>query len=62
MFLVGSKGHTVSPGDSFTNLGVEIAVKVDEINFFSVGNVPFEKVEPFHSGITSQNYRLHDVS
>ena len=59
---VRSKRHAVPPGDSFTNFGLVIAVEADEIDFLAVGSVPVEKVEPFHSRITAQNYRLHDAS
>jgi len=62
VFRVDSERHVVLPGDSFTNLDVVIAVEVDEINFLFVGRVPVERVEPFHSRITSQHYRRHDVS
>ncbi|PYJ84116.1 MAG: hypothetical protein DME22_13935 [Verrucomicrobia bacterium] len=53
VFRVGSKRHAVPLGDSFTNLGVVIAVELNEINFLTVGNVSLEKIEPFHLRITS---------
>jgi len=59
---VSSERHAMPPGDSFTNFGLVIAVEADEIDFLSIGSVSFEKVEPFHSRITAQNYRLHDAS
>ena len=52
VFRVGSKRHAVPLGDSFTNLGVVVAVELDEINLLTVDSVSLEKVEPFHSRIT----------
>jgi len=62
VFRVGSKRHAVPPGDSLTNLDVVIAVELDEINLLALSSVSLEKIEPFHSRVTSQNYRRHDLS